>query len=255
MIRRVLLSVAAGLLGMAFVLAADDPPADQPEPPIRLKKKAPAPDAGEKPPEEKGKMEDEPPGSAEPEMNEQEILNRVSRNMRTSEERLANKELGEGTRQLQRDILEDLDKLINKLNQPPDNSANQGGGQPDMPKQGQQGGQQQMKSAGRRSSQRQQAARGSQKQGGQQARSGQNQGTQQAKTSGQDGGNNPGAGGLSPEGPNRVAEMYKDVWGHLPETLRQEMTAYSRQEYMMKYSDAIKQYYSAVAEKGRQKGD
>src|SRR5262245_14014319 len=100
---------------MAFVLAADDRPADQPEPPIRLKKKAPPADAREKPPaekpeqpkekppEEKGKMEDEPPAPAEPEMNEQEILNRVSRNMRTAEERLANKELGEGTRQLQRD--------------------------------------------------------------------------------------------------------------------------------------------------------
>ena len=38
--------------------------------------------------------------------------------------------------------------------------------------------------------------------------------------------------------------MYKEVWGHLPESLRQEMNAYSREQFMAKYEDLIKQYYA-----------
>jgi len=66
-----------------------------------------------------GNRRDKPGGSpakrdaeAQPEMDEQEILQRVLKNSRTSEERLANKEVNDGTKQVQRDILSDLDKLI-----------------------------------------------------------------------------------------------------------------------------------------------
>ena len=60
-------------------------------------------------------------------------------------------------------------------------------------------------------------------------------------------------GGRSPDGkPNRAADLYKDVWGHLPESLRAEMNAYfNDKQFMAKYDDLIKRYYSAIAEKGR----
>ena len=56
-------------------------------------------------------------------------------------------------------------------------------------------------------------------------------------------------------GPDKLADLYKDVWGHLPETLRAEMNAYaSREEFMAKYRDLLKQYYTTIAEKGQRKG-
>src|SRR5262249_32979279 len=50
---------------------------------------------------------------------------------------------------------------------------------------------------------------------------------------------------------NKLEELYKDVWGHLPETLRQEMNQYAREQFMPKYGDLLKQYYATSAEKGR----
>src|SRR5205085_10127762 len=71
----------------------------------------------------------------------------------------------------------------------------------------------------------------------------------QQQSGGARGGNSP-QGGMS-----KIADLYKDIWGHLPETLRQEMNQYSREQFMAKYNDLLKQYYSTIAEKGRQKKD
>ena len=54
---------------------------------------------------------------------------------------------------------------------------------------------------------------------------------------------------------SKIADLYKDVWGHLPETLRQEMDQYSREQFMAKYADLLKQYYATIAEKGRRKDE
>ena len=52
---------------------------------------------------------------------------------------------------------------------------------------------------------------------------------------------------------SKLAEIYKEEWGHLPEALRAPMDAHSREKFMAKYNDAIKQYYITVAEKSRKK--
>ena len=70
------------------------------------------------------------------------------------------------------------------------------------------------------------------------------------------GGNQSGGNGKSDEGPNKNADLYKDVWGHLPEALRAEMNAYSNdKQFMAKYDELIKRYYRSLAEQGRRKGD
>jgi hypothetical protein len=52
------------------------------------------------------------------------------------------------------------------------------------------------------------------------------------------------------------ADLYKNVWGHLPETLRAEMNAYSNTKgFMPEYEALISKYYSNIAEQGRRKGD
>jgi hypothetical protein len=301
MIRR----VVVGLLSVTFILAglaiAQDPPGGD-DPPVRLKKK-PRPDAAEQPkeeqpkpaeppkeqPKEKDPKAKEPPKEGEepdkpeqPEMDEAEVLNRVGKNMRTSEDRIDRAELNDSTKQVQEDILKDLDSLIDQeknggggggadqdqQNQDQQNQndkqnqggqKNKGGGQAKVgmgkPKGGLKGGQQQAKRGqgkkqGGQQGGGQQVAKGGEKpdqQGG-----GGNQGQNQQQPN-QKGGNIGGGGGKSEGEPTKLAEMYKDVWGHLPETMRAEMNAYSREQFMAKYNDLIKQYYSNVAEKSRKK--
>jgi hypothetical protein len=57
-------------------------------------------------------------------------------------------------------------------------------------------------------------------------------------------GNSGGSGDV-----NKLENLFRDVWGHLPETLRQEMNQYAREHFMTKYGDLLKQYYSTIAEK------
>jgi hypothetical protein len=75
-------------------------------------------------------------------------------------------------------------------------------------------------------------------------------------------GETPGLPGqaLGGDGPKsdkeRDTKTYKDVWGHLPESLRAEMNAYSNPKpFMPRYDDLIQKYYRTIAEQGRKKGD
>jgi hypothetical protein len=52
---------------------------------------------------------------------------------------------------------------------------------------------------------------------------------------------------------DKLADLYKDVWGHLPDRLRQEMDLYYREKFMPRYSELLRQYYAALAEQ-RKKG-
>jgi hypothetical protein len=61
-------------------------------------------------------------------------------------------------------------------------------------------------------------------------------------------------GKTSPKRQNdKLADLYKDVWGHLPDRLRQEMDLYYREQFMPRYSELLRQYYAALAEQ-RKKG-
>lgn len=279
-------TILSGLLAVAMLLPltfAADPPGEPEEPPVRLKKKdrpgAPKPEPEKKVepepkpepmpepkpepmPDEKGEPDAPPP----PEETEEEILDRLLKNTKKAQDRLANREVGEGTRQLQRDILDDIDKLIKQ------NESDQGGGggqdqqdqqdqQGQKGQQGQQKGQQQKggmgggKSQGMTRRQQRQMVRRQRQGQGRQQQPGQGQGNQgqQPMPNTEEAGvaNQGGGGGRSKEEMNKIADLYKDVWGHLPETLRAEMNAYSREKFMAKYKDLIEKYYSNLAEKNR----
>lgn len=308
--------ILAALLSLGVVvagLAVAQGPADKDEPPLRLKKKpkkpaGPAeadpakPDAKKpdpaRPPEEAGKKKDAeddvPEVDPEQEVDEQEVLNRVAKNMRAVEEKLANLELNDGTRQTQDDILKDIDSLIRKAQSPSGGGADQNQNQQDQQdqqdKQNQaekdqpgKTGQAQPKSqpgGGKKAGRRQRGAwkqvRGKGRQGrgqrggrNQMARGnpkpGQKPGTQgngagsgaQKPNKNPGNGKNPGGGGnTAGAGPDRTADLYKNVWGHLPESLRAEMNAYSNpRPFLPRYDELIKRYYRTIAEQGRRKGD
>jgi hypothetical protein len=266
MIRRLAVVLVAATMVVVGWAWAQDPPADQPEPPVRLKKKAkpgadkPAPGDDKEPKparrlEDKPKSDDEADEPQVPQEDEQEVLARVSKNMRASEERLGNKELGDGTRQVQRDIVKDLDELIRQSQSdspPPQGQQGQGGGA-QQPKQGQR----QPQAGGAQSERRQRQARRAQRRG-QRNRAGQrgNARQQNQPTPSEQASNNPGGGNGGKKGEmNKIPDLYKDIWGHLPETMRAEMDAYAREKFMAKYEELIKRYYDRAARESRSRGD
>jgi len=287
MTRRIV-TFLVGVIAAATLATADEPAPDQPDAPVRLKKKKKAdlpepvkPDDKkdlEKRPEEKKpdkKVDDKPEPltkDGEPmdaEEDEKEVLERVARNMKTVEERLVNKEINDSTRQLQDDIVKDLEALIKNAEDPQggeqgNEEMQQGGNDNQDKEQGKQG--QKGKSGskkGMKKSGSQKGSAGKQKQKGNQGGPMQ-PGTAQVKSGEQEksegnGGKNPGKGGNNkdaPLDPARDADINKDSWGHLPETLRAQMNAYSsREKYMSKHQDLIKQYYKTIAAQGQRKGD
>ena len=55
-------------------------------------------------------------------------------------------------------------------------------------------------------------------------------------------------GKMSLKRAEKLADLYKDVWGHLPDRMRQEMDMYYREQFMPRYGDLLRQYYAAIAE-------
>jgi hypothetical protein len=309
-----LLAALVALGGM--VACADEPPPAPGDAPLRLKKKPkPADDkadpakAAEKKPAEKKPDEKKPdekkpedkkdeakegPAPTAPEPDEKEVMERLARNVRSVADRLKEGELNEGTRQLQEDILKDIESLIRRSENPQGgagggqqqdqnqdqdqnnskagkqgqgkqgdgkdkqgNSQAKGGpGGPGDPGQGQNG--KQGRGKGR---QRGKMARANNQRGGHLAGGGQPQGGKEGQGT-DPAGSGENRGGLDGNDKargelNRNADLDKqDVWGHLPESMRASMNAYAgRQEFMAKHEALIKKYYSTIATEGRRKGD
>ena len=45
--------------------------------------------------------------------------------------------------------------------------------------------------------------------------------------------------------------LAKDVWGHLPPQLRQELLNVYSEKYLPKYEDMVRRYYEALADESR----
>jgi hypothetical protein len=210
------------------------------------------------------------------------VVERIIANSKAVTEKLAKTETGEPTQTTQATILKDIDALIDRQENPPpsgggggendqndqkdqnqqnQNQQNQGQGSGGMGKGGQQpadgqgGGQQ---SRGRR-------PRGGKDKGGQPG--GQEMANAGGKNDPQPGGAKAGetgpkgpkgatpgaAGGTDPTTPPPRPtvplddEVAKEVWGHLPDKVRQQVTQYYREEFMPRYAELLKQYYSSLA--------
>jgi hypothetical protein len=251
---------AAGIVAVAGLALWAQRPGEPEDPPVLKKKDKPAaedpvpPKDGDKKPEDKPKDDAKGP-PAPPEESAEDVLQRVANNLRTAEDRLANKELGDGTRQVQDDIIKDLDSLINKAEQqpPPDGGGQGGDAASDPMGGGKAGGQQGMNgrqgeknggAGGRR--------RTARRNGGTGVRPGDPQLTRNPG-----GGANPGGGGVDGPGvPNKNADVYKDDWGRLPETLRASMKAYANTKANIpEYDILAEQYKNTIRDEARRKGD
>jgi hypothetical protein len=244
------------MLGIS-VSRADEPPPDRLE-----KKPAPAepkppdpPKAGDKVDKEKDKPKDAPAEDAET------LREKITEDMQSAEKKLKDRDPGRDTRDMQDRALRNIDKLIDLARNPPPPPPQPppmggspppmgGGQQPQGGKlQPQAGGQSRREKREQRRQQMEQQARG----GGQQARP-------QPQAGGKDGGraqlgDSTGQAGTpgprSARQPDQLSDVVKDFWGHLPETLRQEVDHYYRDRFMPRYRDLLQEYYGRIAERDR----
>ena len=254
----------ATLTFVAVLCLADDPPVKKP-----AEEQIPAPKKVDDKLKQPG--DDKPP--MKPAIDEEaQILERLTKNSKKAEQRLAESDASEPTRKIQQDVLNDIDELIKRLKQPPppsdqsqsSSSSSSSSSQQQQPKSGASGGG--MSRQEQRERRRQQQAKNSR--GGQSPmpKSGDPKG-QQPMPKPMDGSaqNDPkeGKAGQTAGKPNAKspkdkdemmrADLYKDIWGHLPEKMRLEMDSYFKERFMPRYNELLKQYYSTIAEQNKKK--
>jgi hypothetical protein len=207
---------------------------------------------------------DEPPAEAKKEpVDVAKTAERIVQNANEAGKRLGAKDPGEGTRKIQDEILKDIDALIRKAQEPPPES-NMGGGMSNMG-----GGMSNM--GGGMSKQ----PMGNNESGGPLSRQERRERSKQNASANNGMAQRPqpmsdptrpeGKGSAGPfdsatnrieskAAPPRITDVYKEVWGHLPEKMRQEMDLYFRDRFMPRYSDLLRQYYSSLAERTGKNG-
>ncbi len=216
------------------------------------------------------------------------LAKRIAENVRTAGDKLRDRDTGADTRNAQTAALRDIDKLLDRAENPPMSCpmpmGGSGGEPPPMagagqpkPMPGQGKGQQPSpkggsgKSGGSRPSWRDKggpgdAPMGEKPMGGQPKpdQSGKEPGPKPDPSKpmgGQPGQPGDRPGGTKPDGspgqPDAKPAMpfddavTKQVWGHLPERLRQEVNQYYKEQFMPKYGDLLKQYYADLAERDK----
>lgn len=256
------------------------------------------PPANPEPKKDAPKSEEKPPEGDEVDVHK--TAERIAENAQKASDRLKEKDPGEDTRKIQKDILKDIDSLIKKAQQPPPppmssdmnpmmpppksdmpppmggggmgggNSKNPMGGmggagqQPKSPMGGMGGGGNPMPKASGRSGSSGRKPRERRQRGDSPMSMGEPMGgmgpggkePMNAKLEPKDGpmgvDKNDQGGGFGKTSPKRendkLADLYKDVWGHLPERMRQEMDLYYREQFMPRYTELLKRYYAALAE-------
>ena len=174
--------------------------------------------------------------------------------------RLGNKDSGVTTQQIQQNVIKNIDELLRKAKEPPPPGGGSGGSSSSSDKDMGGSTQKQQSPGGDSSSsaqrkerreKRNQTAKGSAKDG----QSDRQPGAMSSTTAMQStNGINQSAAPNKIESktnglPPRIPDAYKNVWGQLPEKLRQEMDLYFREDFMPRYSDLLRQYYSSLAER------
>jgi hypothetical protein len=256
------LALAVGLC-WCVVAVADDPPPD------KLQRKSRTPETKKADPAEKTKTPDkdtDKPGEepkrlkrhdedTDPVEDPEKLKEQIAKDMQSAEQKLKAYDPGSETQSLQDRVIKNLDKLLELARNPPPSDQQQqqqqSKGQTGKQKSGQKQGQ--MSRRQERMQRRSQQLARNQQRGqmpqGQQDQDQQNQ-DQQANRA------NPRfGGGINSGKADRMSDIVKDIWGHLPETLRQEVDHYYRDQFMPRYRDLLQQYYSRLAEQERRARD
>lgn len=212
---------------------------------------------------------DDPPAPKQEPVDVTKTAERIVQNANEAGKRLHAKDPGADTRKLMEQILKDIDALIRKAQEPPP-EQNMGGGMSNMNDMNMGGGMSNMNNTGGMSKQQQPMSsnengplsRKERRERAKQNASNNNSTAQQQPQPMSDPFRNEAkknGGDPKEQSPNRieskaamprVPDVYKEVWGHLPEKMRQELDLYFRDRFMPRYSELLRQYYSSLAERG-----
>jgi hypothetical protein len=223
----------------------------------------------------------------------EDIISRIAKNMKSAEERLKKTDPGDATRKIQRDIIDDLDELIKQNTKQPQGGGGGGSGKKSQDQQSSKGGGGQPQQGGNKGNpgepKMDQGAQGSDrgsakggdkdkdqglgkdkgqaepKDGEGKAKDGGDKddkgGKGQAKGEPKDKDGNGQTGGLGTakrDGDskrNLAGDLTPDDRMRLPEKMRLQMDVYSRERFMPRYDDLLRQYYRGIAEQGSKKDD
>jgi hypothetical protein len=146
--------------------------------------------------------------------------------MLDAEKRIGNRNIGEETQNIQKKIVDDLQKLIDLASQ-----------------------RQQQQSQSRQQNRQRQRNRqqNSQQQQKQPSPSQQNVSGQQNRKQSGDSGVGARVGETNSLELLRQRRMLEDVWGHLPPALREQMHNVISEKYLPKYDEMIRRYFKSLA--------
>ncbi|MGL6074131.1 MAG: hypothetical protein ACRC8S_08220 [Fimbriiglobus sp.] len=221
------------------------------------------------------------------------IAERIAKNGKQVTDRLHDKDSGKFTQKTQKEILEDIDKLLKNDNPPPPMSENSDQQHPES--QGGQGGKSSPmggsqkplggmpppmggstpKPMGGQSRSEQRKQQRAQEQGmnpmpmapmpsgmGKDGMKPMGAEAGMKPIGGEKGGDKP-MGGMNPGDPSQRPPqkpgvpfddtLTKEIWGHLPDRLRQEMSQYYKEQFMPRYNDMLRQYYNRLADREKPK--
>ncbi len=173
-----------------------------------------------------------------------EQLAKIVESMRSIESRLKDRETGDETQSAQQSVIEQLDKL---LNMPPDQSpppsGSGGGGRSDQNSNPQSG-------AGQSRGQQQRKSQANPQKAGDPSQmrpkpAGQSGGKERQNADDSEERNGPKRGTATPAAKRERLKV--DVWGHLPEKLREQLLSSYGEKMLPQYEDAVKRFYDQLA--------
>ncbi len=143
----------------------------------------------------------------------------IGRQMRTAEELIGRRDASAATRRIQQQIIEDIERLIEQMNKQCAGAQN--------------------------ASSRQSASPEKQAKPGGKAGSGEHPGTSKPA---RDSETQVGQGDSSDARLTQMMETLRQVWGHLPARVREQMQSGMAEEFLPKYEQLIEQYYRRLAD-------
>jgi hypothetical protein len=171
-----------------------------------------------------------------------EQLTKIVEAMRGIETLLKDRETGDETQAAQQNVIDELDKL---LNMPPDQSnpsgSGGGGSSNNQSSSNQNGGGQSRNKPGQSSSQQKKPgdpSRMQPKPGAGNRRDRQNADDSEERTG-------PNRAAVTPAAKRQRLEV--DVWGHLPEKLREQLLSSYGEKMLPQYEDAVRRFYDRLA--------
>ena len=251
-------------LVVSFDLSAEDAVSSSDEKPAASS--APEADAKKTPePKEKSLLEklgdelmkevDDTPGN-DPDKQKEDVdkMDRAVKGMRSAGEKLDEGQTADETQKIQKQVIKDLEDIINQLENPPPNQgeggAGGGGGGGASGRSGRGGGGSSLRrmrpqgssGKGKSSGQAQQKPADAQEQSG---------GT--SSENGVDSSKMSQADRKAAEEAARKQKLEMDVWGHLPQHVREELLNTYGERMLPKYEHLVKQFYEALSTQGETK--